>query len=77
MAEITIVLDSINDIKDFVKLSGMCSGNVAVFGGRYIADGKSIMGVISLDLSEPVKVEIDGDIPEEVREGMKKFIISK
>ena len=55
----------------------MCHGNVTVFGGRYIADGKSIMGVISLDLSEPVKVEIDGDIPEEVREGMKKFIISK
>ena len=77
MAEITIVLDSINDIKDFVKLSGMCSGNVTVFGGRYIADGKSIMGVISLDLSNPIKVEIEGDIPETVREGMKKFIFSK
>ena len=74
MVELVIKLGSINDIKDFVKLSSMCTGSVTVFSGRYIADGKSIMGVISLDLSEPVKVEIEGDIPEAVREGMKKFI---
>lgn len=74
MIETTVVLDSINDIKDFVRILALCPGNVTVYGGRYIADGKSIMGIISLDLSKPIKVEIDGDIPVDVREGMKKFI---
>ena len=77
MVEMMVILDSIVDIKEFVRLSCICHGNVTVFGGRYIADGKSIMGVISLDLSNPIKVEIEGDIPETVREGMKKFIFSK
>ena len=31
-----------------------------VICGRYLVDGKSIMGLFSLDLSHPVKVEVHG-----------------
>ena len=39
---------------------------VDVLSGRYVVDGKSIMGLFSLDLSQPVKVEVRG--VEEERE---------
>ena len=33
---------------------------VDVLSGRYVIDAKSIMGLFSLDLSHPVKVEVHG-----------------
>ena len=36
---------------------------VDVLSGRYVIDAKSIMGLFSLDLSHPVKVEVHGSTP--------------
>lgn len=69
-----VLLDSVNKVKNFVDLAQKCNGNVAVYSGRYTVDGKSIMGMYSLDLVNPVKVEIDGDVSAEVKEGMAKLV---
>ena len=37
-----------------------CPCEVDVLSGRYVIDAKSIMGLFSLDLSHPVKVEVHG-----------------
>ena len=71
----TIVLDKITDIKDFVNLISKCHCDVTVGHGRFAVDAKSIMGLFSLDLSKPLKVEFYGSVPCEVREGMRKFIV--
>lgn len=72
----TVLLDKIADIKDFVNLTSKCSDDVTIGSGRFAVDAKSIMGLFSLDLSKPLKVEFHGDIPDEVKEGMKKFIVN-
>lgn len=41
---------------------------------KYRIDGKSILGLYSLDLSTPVKVEIEGDIDEELKSVINKMI---
>lgn len=74
--KITVLLDKITDIRDFVSLISKCSDDVTVGSGRFKVDAKSIMALFSLDLSKPLKVEFYGDIPYEVREGMKKFIVN-
>ena len=71
----TVLLDKIADIKDFVNLTSKCSDDVTIGSGRFAVDAKSIMGLFSLDLSKPLKVEFYGNIPYEVKEGMKKFIV--
>ena len=71
----TVLLDKIADIKDFVNLVSKCSDDVAIGSGRFVVNAKSIMGLFSLDLSKPLKVEFYGDIPYEVKEDMKKFIV--
>lgn len=73
--KITILLDKIADIKDFINMVSKCSGDVTVGHDRFAANAKSIMGLFSLDLSKPLKVEFYGSIPYEVKEGIKKFII--
>ena len=72
----TVLLDKIADIKDFVNLTSKCSDDVTIGSGRFAVDAKSIMGLFSLDLSKPLKVEFYGDIPNEVKEDMKKFIVN-
>ena len=73
--KITVLLDKITDIKDFVNLSSKCRDAVVVKSGHYKVNAKSLLGLLSLDLSKPLKVEFYGNIPYEVKEGMKKFIV--
>ena len=76
--KVMVLLDKITDIKDFVNLVSKCTGDVTIGSGRFAVNAKSIMGLYSLDLTKPLYVEFYGNIPYEVREGMKKFIrISK
>lgn len=76
MIETRVTLSKVSDINDFVNLTNKCIDDVIVYSGRYIVNGKSLMGIYSLDLSEPLKVEFHGDIPDEVKKGMKKFVVN-
>ena len=73
--KITVSLDKIADIKDFVNLASKCRDDVTIGSGRFKVNAKSIMALFSLDLSKPLKVEFYGGVPYEVKEGMKKFIV--
>ena len=73
--KITVLLDKITDIKNFVNLASKCRDDVVVKSGRYAVSAKSIMALFSLDISKPLKVEFYGSVPHEVKEGMKKFIV--
>lgn len=75
MPEIVIRLNNLNEIKDFVNLSNMCSGEVNVYNSKYIGNGKSLKDVMNLNITDIIKVEIEGDIPLEVKENMKKYIV--
>lgn len=74
MIEMIIYLNSITDIKNFVELTNRCEGQITVYSGQYIVDGKSIMGIFSLDLSKPIKVEFDEKIPSEIKDDLQKFM---
>lgn len=55
-----IQLNTIEFVKTFVDICGKYNDcNIDVIQGRYIIDGKSILGIFSLDLIEPVNVVID------------------
>lgn len=56
----TIELKTIQDVKDFVEISSKYyDSNIVIEQDRYRIDGKSILGIFSLNLLEPVKVIID------------------
>ena len=60
MEKFKIMLNSINDVKQFVAAASARPCDIDVVSGRYIIDAKSIMGIFSIDLSKPVSVEVHG-----------------
>ena len=54
-----ISLEQIDKVKDFVAISQECVDDVTLVGGRYSVDGKSILGIFSLDLSQPIELVCD------------------
>ena len=58
MKKMTIKIYSIPDISTFVtKAIKVENNDITVKQGRYIIDGKSLMGVLSLDLTRKIIVE--------------------
>ena len=56
-----IKMNSVTDVMNFVKEASKIEGDVTVLKGRYIIDGKSIMGVMSIDMSTGMTVEYPAD----------------
>lgn len=71
-----VLLSSINDVKQFVNAACSMPCDIDVVSGRYIIDAKSIMGLFSLDLAKPIKVEIHGTDDDAGRfyELVKEFV---
>ncbi len=64
MKERKIVLHSVTDAKKFVAEASKCDFDIDVFYNRITIDAKSILGVLSLDLTRVLTVQYNGDNPE-------------
>ena len=74
MKTFNVMLDSINNVKNFVNIVSKYDFDVDLSSGRYVVDAKSIMGIFSLDLSKPIKVDIHGDNAESLVDELKEFV---
>lgn len=59
-----IRLNQVSDVKDFAKLTSDWPWKQELRSGRYIVDAKSILGIMSLDLSKPVEYWCEEYEPE-------------
>lgn len=75
MKTFNIMLHSINDVKNFVNTVNKYDFDVDLTSGRYVVDAKSIMGIFSLDLSKPIKVEVYSDNSGAFMDEIKPFMI--
>lgn len=59
MDRVTIILNKIDDIKMFINEASQVSfsNQIDLVSGRYRVSATSLMGVLSLDTSEPVTME--------------------
>ena len=55
----SILLSSIEAVKKFVNLTNSYNFPINLATDKYKIDAKSIMGIFSLDLSKPLKIEVD------------------
>ena len=80
MSKIKILLNKIEDINKFLKITSSYEGDINVYKGMHIVDGKSLLGIMSLDLSRPVEVAIitnNESEEDKFKESMKQFEIGK
>ena len=80
MKETAIRLATIADVRDFVNIVASFDGDIDLISGRYVVDGKSIMGIFSLDLLSPIKLTAraeDEKAIDGLLEKIAKFIIAE
>jgi len=70
-----IRLKEINDVYKLVNTLLAYDGAVDLGSGRYIVDGRSLLGIFSLDLRQPVAVHVhrDEDV-EKLQSMLSEFV---
>lgn len=77
MKKVTVKLNDSTLIKSFVNIINKYPFELDLRSGRYVVDAKSILGIFSLDLSNPIDLEILSDDEQEIAkllEDIKDFI---
>ena len=70
-----ISLSSIDIVKNFVNIANNYDFPINLHSDKYIVNGKSIMGIFSLDLSKPIKLEVEGNCPQQFIASLEPFIV--
>ncbi len=80
MNSVMIRLSSIQDVRTFVDIVTKYNIDIDLSSGRYVVDAKSIMGIFSLDLPNPIKLSAQTDKEDEVKallDDLKAFIVEE
>lgn len=79
-----IRINTISKAKDFVKVASTFEIDVELRSDNYVVDGKSILGVFSLDLSRDLEArlvpsknghEVTDEIVKSCADALKEFIV--
>ena len=66
------------DLKEFIKITTSFESNIDMIKDRYVVDAKSLLGVLSLDFTQPTMVVIHSANEDEIvrfYDAMKRFAI--
>ena len=77
MKSVKIRLLTIVDVRDFVNIVAKSDTDIDLQSGRYVVDGKSIMGIFSLDLLSPITLTVHSDDADELLCELERFIIKE
>ena len=75
MKSLTVRLNMMENVKEFVNIVSKYTYDVDLRTGRYVIDAKSIMGIFSLDLTKPLVLEIHNDKCDDLIKDLKGFIV--
>ena len=74
MTTVTINLRLAENVKNFVNIVSRQPYDVDLRLGRHVVDAKSILGIFSLDLSQPITMEINSDDCADFLDQIQEFI---
>lgn len=74
--EIKIRLFTMSQVKEFVRFAEQCDYDIDISYNRVVIDAKSILGILSMDLSKVLTVKCYGEDCEEFFNNIGKFTVS-
>ncbi len=77
MKSVKIRLLTIVDVRDFVNIVAKSDTDIDLQSGRYVVDGKSIMGIFSLDLLSPITMTVHSEHTDALLAELDRFIIKE
>ena len=73
MKSMQISLKYTEKVKEFVRITQNYPYEILLKSGRYVVDAKSILGIFSLDHSNPITVEAYSDDCDDLLAALKQF----
>lgn len=73
MKSFDVFFKTIVDVKNFVNIVNKYDFDIDLESGRYVIDAKSIMGIFSLNLAQPIKIYIHSDNTEIIEKELEQF----
>lgn len=75
MNEMNIQIETIEKVKKFEAIAIEMDSDVDLVSGRYVIDAKSILGVLSMDLSKPLKLVVHApeDKTKQILDAFREF----
>ena len=67
MRSVYISLPSVKTVQNFVAQISKLEGNFDIREGVYVLDARSLMGILSLNLKEPIQLIIEKDTKETMK----------
>lgn len=61
MFECLVLLNTLDKVKEFCSITILYDLTIDAKSEKYIVDGKSILGLLSLNLMNPIKLVVWGD----------------
>ena len=74
MRSVTIRLNMTKNLNQFVNIVNRFPYEISLRSGRHVRDAKSVLGILSLDLKQPLLLEIHHDKCEKLLEELSPFI---
>jgi len=62
-----ITLSEVKDVYTLVKVAQACVGDVVVKQNKYAVNAKSILGLFSLDLTQPIELSLEQPMYNDVK----------
>lgn len=78
--EFLIKIDSIEKVKEFCKICCNESFDIDVKADRYVVDGKSILGLFSIDITKELVCSCNSDLEQELlsfREKIEDYLVEE
>ncbi|HJD29307.1 MAG TPA: HPr family phosphocarrier protein [Candidatus Blautia avicola] len=75
MNEKKVCFHHIEEMKEFVSAACRCDFDIDIVSDRLVVDGKSILGVLSLNCDQDLHVRYDGTAPH-FEEVLGKFAVA-
>lgn len=63
-----VLLNSVNKVNKFAKIVDNINEDIDIKSGRYIVNAKSILGIFSLNLTEPLELIIHTEDNERINQ---------
>lgn len=78
MKTVNIRLTMMTDnVKNFVSLINRYPYEMDLRSGRYVVDAKSILGIFSIDLSRPIRMDIYSDDCDDLLEALEDYLVKE
>lgn len=68
-----IRLNTIEKVKKFISVATLFDGELIIESGKYVVDGKSIMGILSLDLNKDLVLKATESVEGETEKLINKL----